>query len=185
MTTDDPIEMIVLQEFRLRVADSDGAVARLVASSQPVGPDAIPLLTSIADHRDVATIRAQRASDPPNTDERAALGGFVARWDEPKHYLPRIAEGAQSPTAHYRLAVTESGINDTGPPDRAERATPGDGTAVPLGLIWIGRPVGSYAGLLVLLGHARDVDRAGRTAGQWPLSLSADLGVRIYEGPSY
>lgn len=180
MSTDDPIETIVLQEFRLHAVDSDGAVARLVGARD----DAIPLLTSIADRRDVATIRSGRATDPPDADERAVLGRFVANWSEPKHYLPRVAERSQSPPAYYRLAVTESGINDA-PSVRPERPPAGDGTSVPLGLIWIGKPVGTHAGLLVLLGHATDAGRGSRTAREWPRSLSGGLGVRIYEGPSY
>jgi len=79
---------------------------------------------------------------------------LVLSWAVPKHYGPRITEHSQSPPSSYRLAVTESGINTGGVPP----VTPGE-TSVgtektnrAIGLVWIGEPVGTHAGLLVLLG---------------------------------
>jgi hypothetical protein len=79
--------------------------------------------------------------------------------------------------------VTESGINDLErellsrpPPD------PGDlNAATRIALLWIGAPVGTHAGLLVLVGHVGEAPFAGRDVSGWPLPLSRELGVRIYE----
>src|SRR5438034_1313900 len=65
-------------------------------------------------------------------------------------------------------------------------ATPSNSSAGsgkrPLGLLWIGSPIGTHAGLLILVGGADDASVAQRDPGQWPLPLSRSLGVRIYEG---
>ena len=47
------------------------------------------------------------------------------------------------------------------------------------GLLWIGSPVGTHAGLLVLLGGRDDQPRPD--AADWPLPMSRALGVRIYD----
>lgn len=184
MATDDPIKAFVLQEFRLHAADATGNAARIVASfSQGIEPP-VPLLTSIDDHRDVAIVRGLHAGEETETDarQRAALDPLVASWQPIKQYGPRITERSASPPTHYRLAVTESGINNA-EPEPTEPTTRGpaeDGTLTPLGLLWIGRPVGTYAGLLTLVG-SRD-GGTGRTKPlEWPLPLSRSLGVRIYE----
>jgi hypothetical protein len=49
--------------------------------------------------------------------------------------------------------------------------------------VWIGAPVGTYAGLLILLGNYEDP--AQRHPFGWPLPLSRELGVRIYENHRY
>jgi len=174
----------VLQEFRLRAADPDGVVARIVAARSSGREPAVPLLTSIGDRRDVATIRAFHAGEPAETDaaQRAALDPLVSSWASPKHYAARISERSQSSPWHFRLAVTESGINVedeafavSGPGPTADGPT-----STPVGLVWIGAPVGTYAGLLVLVGSYDDPDGA-RQADGWPLPLSRELGVRIYE----
>ncbi len=193
MLNHEQIDSFVLQEFRLHVADGDGAVARIVASSSAGSEHLVPLLTSIDDGCDVAMIRAQRASDPAPVDvgERDALGPFVSSWQEPRQYVPRVAEHSQDPPAHYRLAVTESGINDE-KLDRVDAAvdTASDrpaavsGTSAPLGLLWIGHPVGTHAGLLILLGLTDGAERARPDPLEWPLPLSLGLGVRIYTGVS-
>lgn len=179
----DPIDRLVLQEFHLRSADVDGTVARIVASSHHGREPAIPLLTSIDHPRAVATVRAFHEGEPtgPDVTERAALDPYVQEWQIPKHYRPRISERSQSPPSHYRLAVTESGINDTdsGSPSARPADTTREGTSSALGLLWIGSPVGTYAGLLVLLGN-RD-ERAPPNGIDWPLPLSRQLGVRIYD----
>ena len=180
----DPIQLFVLQEFRLRAADPDGVVARIVAARSSGREPAVPLLTSIGDRRDVATIRALHAGEPAETDaaQRAALDPLVSSWASPKHYAARISERSQSSPSHFRLAVTESGINVedeafavSGPGPTADGPT-----STPVGLVWIGAPVGTYAGLLVLVGSYDDPDGA-RQADGWPLPLSRELGVRIYE----
>jgi hypothetical protein len=190
MSTDNPIRLLVLEEFRLRAADVDGAAARIVAAS-PHGIEAIPLLTSIDDRRDVATIRAVHAGESTEADaaQHASLDPLVSSWEPPKHYAPRMTERSQSPPSSFRLAVTESGINAEGARsavtlsrEPAGAPTPGDGTANhAVGLVWIGAPVGTHAGLLVLLGGYDDPGAVGRDPSGWPLPLSRDLGVRIYE----
>jgi hypothetical protein len=184
MATDAPITMLVLQEFRLRAADDAVAAARIVAASPTGSEPAIPLLTSIEDRRDVATLRALHAGEVTETDavERAGLEQLVSHWAAPKQYEPRMTERSQSPPSSFRLAVTESGINAGGDPvvpvgDSAE----GDTTNRAIGLLWIGAPLGTDAGLLVLLGGYDEPRAAGDDPPGWPLPLSRDLGVRIYE----
>jgi hypothetical protein len=183
MATDDPITMLVLQEFRLRAADDGDAAARIVAASSTGSDSAIPLLTSIEDRRDVATLRALHAGEATEADavERAGLQQLVSRWAAPKQYEPRLAERSQSPPSSFRLAVTESGINADGaavqPSDEPARR---DATRA-IGLLWIGAPVGTDAGLLVLLGGYDEPRAVGDDPPGWPLPLSRDLGVRIYE----
>ncbi|HEV8469459.1 MAG TPA: hypothetical protein VGR46_07610 [Candidatus Limnocylindria bacterium] len=183
MPTGDPIQTLLLQEFRLLAADADGAAARIVAASPSGFEPSIPLLTSIDDRRDVATLRALHEGEPADTDaaQHAALDSLVASWEPPKHYGARMTERSERPSSYFRLAVTESGINTPGiPPVTLREASAGDATTSrPAGLIWIGEPVGTYAGLLVLLGSYDEPVRRG-PAG-WPLPLSRELGVRIYE----
>ena len=186
MSTDDPIRVLVLEEFRLRAADADGAAARIVAESPHGIEPAIPLLTSVEDRRDVATLRALHAGESTESDaaQHAALEPLVSSWAAPKHYGPRITEHAGSPSSFFRLAVTESGINETGPPRMTFPETPvgEEKTSRPIGLLWVGAPVGTFAGLLVLLGSYGDDPRTrGGDSFGWPLPLSSDLGVRIYE----
>jgi hypothetical protein len=176
------IEVFVLQEFRLAHADSDGAVARIVDTSLPGVEPGVPLLTSIEDRRNVAIIRALHSdeSQAPDAAQRAALEPFVSSWGAKTEYSPRISERSESRPSHYRLAVTESGINDA----RADAAPvpdqPGMASA-PAGLLWIGQPLGTHAGLLVLVGSDEGPLAARPAARQWPLPLSTFLGVRIYE----
>lgn len=193
MSTANPIRVLVLEEFRLRAADVDGAAARIVAGSPHGIEPAVPLLTSIDDRRDVAMLRAVHAGEPTEIDaaQRAALEPLVSSWAEPKHYGPRITKQSQSPPSSFRLAVTESGINTGGDPpvtlSGAPPVTPsqepagGGTTSRAVGLVWIGAPVGTHAGLLVLLGSYDDPRAVGRDPSGWPLPLSRDLGVRIYE----
>ena len=187
MSTEDPIRVLVLEEFRLRTEDVDGAAARIVAESPPGIEAPIPLLTSIEDPRDVATLRGLHAGESTERDEaqHLALDHLVSRWMAPKHYGARITERSQSPPSSFRLAVTESGINSGSTP--APQRLPSEGsvdrtTSRPVGLLWIGAPVGTHAGLLVLLGgYDKDPRAGGDDPTGWPLPLSRDLGVRIYE----
>jgi hypothetical protein len=185
MSMRDQITSLVVQEFRLHAADTSGAAARIVAGFSDGLEAPVPLLTSIEDRRDVATVRGLRAGERIEADptERDKLDPLVADWQPPKHYSPRITERSRTPSSHYRLAVTESGINNAEPDPNEARATTfgGSGTASPVGLLWIGLPIATYAGLMVLLG--RDEARSGDAAdpSEWPLPLSSTLGVRIYE----
>jgi len=184
MPTDDPITVLVLQEFRLRAADDAAAAARIVAASPPGIEPAIPLLTSIEDRRDVATLRALHAGEMSETDtvERADLDHLVSSWAAPKHYGPRVTERSQSPPSSFRLAVTESGINAGSAAAAPSDGSGGnDGSSRPIGLVWIGAPVGTHAGLLVLLGGYDGPHEGGSDSSGWPLPLSRELGVRIYE----
>jgi hypothetical protein len=184
MATGDPITVLVLQEFRLRAADDAAAAARIVAASPPGIEPAIPLLTSIEDQRDVATVRALHAGETTEIDEteRAGLDQLVSSWAAPKKYGPRVTERSQSPPSSFRLAVTESGINaGVAPPTHPDGPAEKQATSRPIGLVWIGAPVGTHAGLLLLLGGYDEPRAAGDDPSGWPLPLSHDLGVRIYE----
>jgi hypothetical protein len=188
MAIDNPIRVLVLEEFRLHVADLDGAAARIVAASPHGIEPAIPLLTSIDDRRDVATLRALHAGEPTESDsvQHAALDPLVSNWAVPKHYGPRITEHSQSPPSSFRLAVTESGIRTGGVPPVTVGEASGDAetTSRAIGLVWIGEPVGTHAGLLVLLGTYDDAQAVAGNGGDpsnWPLALSRKLGVRIYQ----
>lgn len=196
MTTTNPISVLVLEEFRLRAADLDGAVARIVAASPHGLEPAIPLLTSIDDRRDVAVLRALHAGETTEADpaQHAALEPLVSSWGVPKHYGPRITEQSESPPSSFRLAVTESGINNGGarppvslsqggarPPVSLSQESAADTTNRAVGMVWIGAPIGTHAGLLVLLGSYDDPRAFGADPSGWPLPLSRDLGVRIYE----
>ena len=188
MSAPDQITSLVVQEFRLHAADTSGAAARIVADFSDGLEAPVPLLTSIADRRDVATVRGLRAGEATEADpsERDKLDPLVASWRPPKHYAPRITERSKNPSSHYRLAVTESGINNAkpDPPPLGGGDSPATGTASPLGLLWIGLPIATYAGLMVLLGREVDHDGDLADANEWPLPLSSSLGVRIYESQS-
>lgn len=172
-------DRLVLEEFRL----SDGAAYadadRALAAADPTG---VPLLISIGDDRDVASIRCvpARLGPPDETIDRSAFRALVSRWGPVHTYRPRVAESSLIRPTSYRLAVTESGINGTDPMGvgaTSRDGGAGDGHATTLDLLWIGAPLGSHAGLLVLIG---DGERAAAADVAWPLSLSGSLGVRIY-----
>ena len=176
------VDVLVLEEFRLHAVDTDGAAAAIVSAASDYMKDPIPLLTSIEDPRDVATLRTVVAGTADDHDPRAdgALGTLVESWQPAKRYRSRISARSQamSPSS-FRLAVTESGINDeqVGP---AGAWVGGPTTGEPIALLLIGMPEGTHAGLIVLVG--RDMaSTAIRSDGDWPLALTRDLGVRIYE----
>src|SRR5688572_3072014 len=154
MTAMGPINALVLQEFRLHAADRAGEAARIVAAFSDGIEPPVPLLTSIDDDRDVAIVRGLHAGEHPETDprERAALEPYVASWQPIRQYGPRITERSESPPTYYRLAVTESGITDGQLPEPIPREGADGNTSKRVGLLWIGSPVGTYAGLLTLLG---------------------------------
>lgn len=186
MTTADAIETIVLQEFRLRAADTSGEAARIVAAFPNGTRPGVPLLTSIDDERDVAMVRAVHAGQEPEADpaQRETLDRLVASWQPVQRYTPRITEGSTSPPSYYRLAVTGSGINNAEPDPvtKISEGVPEDSTSTRLGLLWIGVPLGSYAGLLILTGGDEDAHTSRPDPRDWPLPLSGPLGVRIYAG---
>lgn len=186
MTIDDAIGTIVLQEFRLHAADTTGEAARIVASFPNGAGPGVPLLTSIDDKRDVAIVRAIHAGEKAGTEpaRRGELDQLVASWQPPQRYAPRISERSTRPPASYRLAVTESGINGA-VPDPLAAVSDHDavgGTSTALDLLWVGVPIGTYAGLLILVGNEGDTDRTRPDPRAWPLPLSSFLGVRIYSG---
>lgn len=184
MTTNSGINALVLKEFRLHSADTTDEAARIVAAFSDGIEPPVPLLTSIDDQRDVAIVRALHAGEKPEDDsrQRAALDPLVASWQPVRRYVPRITERSQSPPSRYRLAVTESGINNAEPPVPTSRRSAVPATSTPLGLLWIGLPVGTYAGLLTLLG-SDESDTVTSRARDWPRPLNRYLGVRIYESP--
>jgi hypothetical protein len=175
-------DVIKLDEFRLLAADEGAAAARIVAAASTDGSDP-PLLTSIDDPHDVAVLRMvpEGSSDPNDPRAHAALGRLVAAWQRPKHYRPRIAVTSEVMEAtSYRLAVTESGVNDE--PSAAPSEWFGEvASGEPVATLIIGIPVGTHAGLLVLVGRAGSTT-APEGVRHWPLPLSRELGVRVYEG---
>ena len=181
-----PISALVLQEFRLRSESGVGEATRIVAAFAGGSQESIPLLVSIDDACDVATVRAVTTDEQTESDprQRDRLRRLVLSWRPSAQYLPRIAERSVSPPSSYRLAVTGSGITDEeGDPSAAmPRDQPAAGSAIPFGLLWIGVPSGTHAGLLVLLGGYDD-EEMRPDARVWPLPLSESLGVRIYESP--
>jgi hypothetical protein len=130
-------------------------------------------------------LRAMHAGErlEADPDERSALEPLVASWQSPKRYAPRITERSKDPPTYYRLAVTESGINTTDPAPFA--AVPSEMNEAPssteLGLLWIGLPLGTHAGLLTLVGSDGDGLTTRPDPRAWPLPFSRPLGVRIYE----
>ena len=183
--TTSPVTSLVLEEFRLRSPEMVVAAAQIVATFSGI-ESTVPLLTSIDDPRDVAAIWALHAGEGTAAvlGQRTKLDPLVEVWRPLKHYKPRITEWSHRPPTYYRLAVTESGINDT--EAVAPTASPSNSSDAPgprpLGLLWIGSPIGTHAGLLILVGGADEASSARRDVGQWPLPLSRSLGVRIYEG---
>jgi len=186
MATNGPITALELREFRLTAATTTDEVARVVGSFSGGIDPAVPLLVSVDDRRDVAIVRAVHANDGAEADHEqcGSLDPLVASWQDVKLYGPRITEraaGAEGSPAYYRLAVTESGINDADQNVFTVSQSADDATSTPIGLLWIGVPIGSGAGLLVLLGNGDAEHLDGPDALDWPLSLSRGLGVRIYE----
>lgn len=180
MPTTAPEGQLVLQEFRLTSVDSIEAVGRIIEQASPT----VPLLTSIDDPRDVATVRRVDGADLPEAlEDRVALAPFVSAWKPARRYALRVLENALAPPDYYRMAVTESGINDRDRSDTERSSKAGPGKGDPIGLLWIADPVGTYAGLLIVIGHyGREPFPVGPEFSDWPLALSHDLGVRIYEG---
>lgn len=181
MTLSTRADRLVLEEFRLAAGTSHADADRTLAAADP---DGVPLLTSIADDRDVASVRCISGEVGSDGDaiDRSGFGALVSSWRELRTYTTRIAASTAARPSYYRLAVTESGLNQSGfAPERsgADRASGDRSEATGVGLLWIGAPRDSQDGLLVVLGD----DESDTAPGVgWPLSLSRQLGVRIYRG---
>jgi hypothetical protein len=176
------ITQFELHEMRLR-ASSDRALAATTVADQ-AGPDGLPLLSSIEDDRDVAVLRAVHPGDQPDEELRTALSPYVASRRPVRHYRSRLALQSPKPASYFRLAVTDSGINNSAQSgDSPTAVKQGSGAGTRAQQLWIGAPVDSFGGLLVLVGHAEEGSfAADQRSTSWPLPLSADLGVRIYAG---
>ncbi len=174
-------DLIVLQELRLHAPDTSGAAARIVARSSDGTAPGVPLLTSIDDDRDVAIVRRLRAGEGSSMD-RGLLDQLVERWEPIALYEPRIAEHSAVLPSSYRLAVTSSGINGATPdaPGAPVGDAPASGATTSLGLLWIGEPIGTHAGLLTLVGSHDDPSARRPDPLEWPLPLARQLGIRIY-----
>ncbi len=186
----------------LRLSASDDATRRRAAkclAELPEVPDEqrLPLFVSIDDRRDVACLRRVGALPSDGGDEAGkrlheALTPEAEVFGPPRYYKERAAlVGERAVQSYYRMAVTESGINDDatartladGPARaREEQAPPGPGAATAAGLLWIGAPMAGAAGLLVVTGHQDAADYRDSDPTVWPLPTSRQLGVRIYEG---
>jgi hypothetical protein len=180
------ITEFVVQEFRLHTADAAAEAARIVAKFPDGIEPGVPLLRSIDDQRDVAIVGALHVGERfDEREQRVALGPLVASWRPLKRYGPRITESAESPPSSYRLAVTESGINGQVDDTVAASDTVSHDAAptAHLALMWVGAPIGTYAGLMVLLGSYDDGVTDRPAPRDWPLALSRQLQVRIYETP--
>jgi hypothetical protein len=185
MTSNDPTDTFVLQQFRLRAPDRNGEAASIVASFA-TGEASVPLLTSIDDQRDVATVRAVRPGESPDltAGQHAALDPLVESWAQQVEYGPRIMARTVGVPSYFRLAVTGSGINDGQErPSPAPAVRPTGAVPARLGMLWIGVPLETHAGLLVLVGDETH-DHAAAQPGDWPLPFSDPLGVRIYDSRS-
>ncbi|HEX4744555.1 MAG TPA: hypothetical protein VFW12_07790 [Candidatus Limnocylindria bacterium] len=174
-------DRLVLEEFRLADGASHRAADLVLAATDPEG---VPLLSSIADDRDVASVRciAAGAAAEDGRLDHSTFEPLVTGWAPLRTYRPRVAESSVVRPRSYHLAVTESGINDSDPALLGRDPRPGgpsEGDVRPIDLLWIGMPDDSHAGLLVVLG---DGGAGPGAAAAWPLPLSEALGVRIYRG---
>ncbi len=189
----------VLHELRLLAGDGATrrrAAAQLAEMPRTQDEQVLPMLVSIDDHRDVACVRRVGAL-PGSGDEagariREALTPEAESSGPPRYYKERAAlAGEREDPSYYRMAVTESGINEQpaartragGPaPARGAPAPARPSDATGAALLWIGTPCASAAGLLVITGHHDGAAYLDSDPGVWPLRTSRQLGVRIYEG---
>lgn len=182
----------VLHELRLPTDDGATrrrAAVRLAEMPHAQDEEVLPMLVSIDDHRDVACVRRvgvlPGSGDDAGTRIRHALTPGAESGGPPRYYKERAAvAGEAGVRSYYRMAVTESGINE-----EAAASTLADAPAPPqrddatgAGLLWIGTPVASAAGLLVITGHHDATGYRDSDQGMWPIPTSRQLGVRIYEG---
>lgn len=180
--------LFVLDEFRLHAGSADAGAKRVADASSLEAGYPVPLLTSLADPLDCAILRLQTGIGDADAEKqrRLALEPLVADWMPRRRYRQRIAERSSGPVGYYRMAVTEFGDQEVEP--AGTRNGPGAlkigvaPTSSPVALLWIGEPLESETGLLVLLGYADQAEVAARGGDSpWPMPLGTDLGVRIYE----
>lgn len=177
------IAEFVLHEARLSAAAEITVVGRAL---EQAGAGEVPLLVSIEDLLDCAVLVPVRAGETYG-GLHLSLRRHLRLRRPAQHYRARFVD-RMSPrdAAYFRLAVTESGINEAGRSPGARGTRPGSdpkarGDRPSDELLWIGAPRDTHAGLLVLVGHTHKAAH-DPGAGRWPLPLSADLGVRIYSG---
>jgi hypothetical protein len=85
MSTDRRIDTFVLQEFRLHAAEGGDEDARIVATFSGSTEQAVPLLTSIDDPRDVAIVRALHSGENADGDpESVPRSTRLSRAGDPK-----------------------------------------------------------------------------------------------------
>lgn len=182
----ETVSLFVLEEFRLRSGLEEAETAELVAASSGGSDCDVPLLTSLADPRDCAILHAEGriGGAQAESQRRIALVPLVATWHPRRRFHPRIAERSSERVGYYRMAVTELGSQGDG-----QRGTTGERRANSVdppvasraALLWIGEPVDSRTGLLVLVGYRGQPEVVStRGCAPWPLPLG-NLGVRIYE----
>ncbi len=186
----------VLHELRLPAGDGATrrrAAVRLAEMPHAQDEEVLPMLVSIDDHRDVACVRRvgvlPGSGDDASTRIRHALTPGAESGGPPRYYKERAAVASEAGVrSYYRMAVTESGSNEEAAANTLADA-PADAPAPPqqddatgAGLLWIGTPVASAAGLLVITGHHDATGYGDSDPGVWPLPTSRRLGVRIYEG---
>lgn len=186
----------ILHELRLTTADLASrvrATARLASMPRAKDEQLLPMLVSIDDRHDVACLRRVQAlpGSGDDTGERihAALSPELQSGGRPRFYKERaaLADGPGEPS-YYRMAVTEGGTNDQahtfGDQPQPTRDLPRDPRPNEAGegeLLWIGTPLTSPTGLLVITGHQDATAYVDGDPSRWPLPTSRELGVRIYE----
>jgi len=72
---------------------------------------------------------------------------------------------------------------DGDPVAAVSESVPPSAAPTRVGLMWVGAPIGTYGGLMVLLGSYGDQVTAAPASAGWAVPLSRQLQVRIYETP--
>ena len=182
---EDAVAGFALYEFRLRSL-ADRATAQQLLTDAGLDERSVPLLSRVDDPCSLAVIHAYDAPGRSDTESEllAAIGG-ISNGLRSHHFRARLAIETPDAASHFRLAVTESGRNDLPASGTEHWVAAGhrDRSDADSQLLWIGAPMDSSHGLLVLVGHElEEAFDAGRESASWPLPLSTDLGVRIYTG---
>lgn len=180
----DRISGFTVHEFRL-YADVDRGIAQARVEHDEGAELSIPLLARIDDARSLVLVRPRHVGDPPAAaDPVCATIGGVGGELRSRDFRTRVALAAADPGSHFRLALIDSGRNDAAPSVARAwvAASVQDRPDADSQLLWIGMTADSTKGLFVLVGHDRAPNAADDPSGRWPLSFSADLGVRIYAG---
>ena len=175
--------VFALHEFMLPAGtDLPSADAALALAGDAEG-GRVPLLSAIDDPRRVAWVRACRSRADANASRSVGdVAGPVAAGPA-LLFAQRLALGTPDAASYFRLAVAPAGRNTRDGPLRAPETSGERDRGAPdrtTGLLWIGTPLDSPHGLLVLVGLADPGAFAADRSTSWPLPLSTDLGVRIY-----